>query len=248
MLEARSSIPCPSWNLFETYRLVRLVFGAEQERLVRESAGSVTNRQTFSSYHFSEAMRLSETFERNHLAGKTTLLDLHVQGAEKEERAFQEYIVEAGAHSLAAVQSLHAIPDIFAHAVYFAAGQNLRPHALSDSKISLPVVAKFLDSDSRFAALPAALRSIQSGTGWRHLSAVANMSKHRSVVRAAYSEDWTGSRANARELHVSAFERQGIHYPAVSLRELLEPEYERLMRTVISIGNELIACLRTAAP
>lgn len=248
MLDARPGMPRPSWDLFETYRLVRLVFGADQERLVRESARSVTDRQAFSSYHFSEAMRLSKAFERNHLADATTILDLHVQGAEKKERAFQRYIVKAGAHSLAAVQSLHAIPDIFAHAVYFAAGQNLRPHALSDSKISLQVVAKFLDSDSRFAALHAALRSIHSGAGWCHLSAAANMSKHRSIVRAAYSEDWTGSRANARELHVSAFERQGKHYPAVSLRELLEPEYERLMRTVISIGNELIACLRSASP
>lgn len=237
-----------SWDLKETYRLVHLVFGADQERLVRASAGSVTNRQDFSSYHFSEAMRLSKTFERNHLAGTTTILDLHVQGAEKKERAFQRYIVKAGAHSLAAVQSLHAIPDIFAHAVFFATGQNLKPLALRDSAISLPAVAKFLESDSRFAALSEALRSIQSGTGWRHLSAVANMSKHRSVVRAAYSEDWTGSRANARELQVSSFERQGRHYPAVSLRELLEPEYERIMRTVVSIGNELIACLRRATP
>jgi hypothetical protein len=192
-------------------------------------------------------MRLSKVFERNHLAGVRTMLELHVEGAEKKERAFQAYMVKAGAHSLAAVQSLHAIPDIFAHAVYFAAGQNLQPHAMKDPEISLPGVAACLKKDRRFAVLSAPLRSIQSGSDWSHLAAVSNVSKHRSVVRAAYNEDWTRKRAKVRELLVSAFERHGKPYPAVSLRELLEPEYERLMKTVISIGHELNACLRSAA-
>lgn len=236
-----------TWDFSETYQLVRQVFGRDQEKLARESARSVKDRQAFSSYHFGEAMRLSKTFERNHLAGTRTILELHVGGAEKKERAFQVYMVKAGAHSLAAVQSLHAIPDIFAHAVYFAAGQNLGAHALAEPDISLPSVAACLKKDTRFLVLSAALQSVQSGVGWRHLAAVSNMSKHRSVVRAAYNEDWTGTRAKVRELHVSAFERHGKSYPAVALRELLEPEYERVTKAVIDIGNELNACLRSAA-
>jgi hypothetical protein len=235
------------WDLNKTYLLVRSVFGRDQERLVRESARSVTDRQSFYYYHFAEAMRLSKTFERNHLVEARTILELHVEGAEKKERAFQVYMVKAGAHSLAAVQSLHAIPDILAHAVYFAAGQNLQPHALDEPGVSLPSVAECLKKNKRFVVLSAPLQSLQSGSGWRHLAAVSNMSKHRSVVRAAYNEDWTGKRAKVRELHVSAFERHSKQYPAVALRELLEPEHERIMKTVISIGNELNACLRSAA-
>ena len=207
----------------------------------------MTDRQAFSSYHFSEATRLSKAFERNHLTGTRTILELHAAGAEEKERSFQVYMVKAGAHSLAAVQSLHAIPDIFAHAVYFGAGQNLQPYALDESAISLPSVAGCLKQDGQFAVLSAPLRSLQSGNGWRHLAALSNVSKHRSVVRAAYNEDWTGKRAKVRELHVPAFERQNKHYPAASLRELLEPEYERLMTTIIRIGHELNACLRAAA-
>lgn len=235
------------WDLHETYRLVQRVFGRDQEKLTRESARSVTDRRDFSSYHFAEAMRLSKAFERKHLGDTRTILEIHAQGAEKKERAFQVFMVRAGAHSLAAVQSLHAIPDIFAHAIYFAAGQNLQPHALDDSKVAVQSVVSCLKKDSRFTPLSAALKSIQSGHGWQHLAAVSNISKHRSVVRAAYNEDWTGARATLRELHVSAFDRNGKSYPAVSLRELLEPEYERIMRTVITVGNELNACLRSAA-
>jgi hypothetical protein len=235
------------WDLNETYLLVKRLFGRDQEVLARESARSVTDRQAFSSYHFAETVRLSRAFERNHMVGTTTILEIHLEGANKKEQAFQGYMIKAGAHSLAAVQSLHAIPDIFAHALYFSTGQNLGPNALPEPNISLPSVAICIKKDAKFSTLSSPLQSIQSGRGWSHLAAVANMSKHRSVVRASYSEDLTGMRTNLRELQVSGFKRNGKLYPNIGVRELLEPEYERIMKAVISIGNELNCCLRTAA-
>lgn len=235
------------WDLNATHALVRSVFGREQEGLARESTRSVNDRTAFSFYHFREAMRLSKAFERKHLVGVRTILELHVEGAENKEAAFNTYMVKAGAHSIAAVQSLHAIPDIFAHAVYFAAGQNLQPHAVPEPDISLPRVAGCLKRDKAFSALSVPMATLQSGASWSHLAAVSNISKHRSVVRSTYSEDWTGTRKEIRELHVSAFERNGKHYPAKSLRDLLEPEYERLLKGIISIGHELNTCLRAIA-
>ena len=234
------------WDLYETYRLVNSLFGREQEVFARESARSVTDRQAFSSYHFGETLRLSKAFERTHMADVSTILEIHVGGAEKMERAFQAYMVKVGAHSLAAVQSLHAIPDIFAHALYFASGQNLGRNALDESLISLPSVANCLNNDSQFAKLSSPLRAIQSGRGWSHVAALSNMGKHRSVVRASYNEDWTGIRARVRELQVSSFVHKGMDYAAIGLRELLEPEYERVMKSVVHIGNELNSCLRDA--
>jgi hypothetical protein len=232
-----------TWDFKETYTLIRSAFGHKQLRLARESMQSVNDRKEFSSYHFSEAMRLSKAFERKHLAGARTLLEIHGKGAERKRVAFEAYIIKAGAHSVAAVQSLHAIPDIFAHAVYFSTGQNLQPDALSEPDISLPRVSACLKRDKAFAILSKPMESIQSGTGWRHLAAVSNMSKHRSVVRAKYSEDWTGTRPNYRELQVDSFERHGKKYPAKSLRELVEPEYDRLLNQIITIGHELNVCL-----
>jgi hypothetical protein len=192
-------------------------------------------------------MRLSRAFERKYLADTKTLLHMDTQGAEKKRRAFERYIVKAGAHSLAAVQSIHAIPDILAHAVYFATGQNLRPHPLKATEIAVPCVAASLGRDSSFTSLSKPLAALQSGTGSRHLSAVCNMSKHRSVVRSALHEDWTGTRKNFRELHVSSFERQGVPYPSKSLRDLVEPEYDRISLAVVEIGHELNKCLDRVA-
>lgn len=102
------------------------------------------------------------------------------------------------------------------------------------------------EKDDRFKFLSQPLQLIQSGTGWQHLAAVSNVSKHRRVVRVAYNEDWTGTRDNVRELHVSAFSKNNKSFPATSLRNLLEPEYKRLMDAIISIGNELNVGLGSA--
>lgn len=235
------------WDLNETYRYVQNIFGHEQKRLARESARSVTDRQAFSSYHFEETIRLSEEFERAHMIDVSTILQLRARGAEESEREFQVFMVKAGAHSVAAVQSLHAIPDIFAHALYFSSGQNLGPRALEESHVSLPNVAKCLQYDPNFAKLSLQLRSIQTGSGWSHLAALSNNSKHRSVVRASYSEDWFGIGPRVRGLQVSSFRHKGKDYPAIGLRDLLEPEYERIMRLIVHIGNELNSCLRAVA-
>jgi hypothetical protein len=234
-----------TWNLQETYSLIRAVFGKEQEALARESMRSVIDRKAFSSYHFGEVLRLTKALERKHLADLGSFLEIHVEGAEVKLAAFEGYMIKAGAHSIAAVQSLHALPDIFGHAIYFASGQNLQPQALAESDISNQKVAGCLKRDIGFKVLATPLYALQSGLGWSHLAAVCNISKHRNVIRAMYSEDWTGSRANKRELQVSSFVRNGKEYPAISLRELLEPEYERLMRSIIAIDHELKACLRT---
>jgi hypothetical protein len=236
-----------AWNLTETHTLVRTLFSHEQEQFVRESTRSVNDRKIFASYHFTEAMRLSRAFERKHLSGTKSLPHLHTQGAEGKRLAFERYIAKAGAHSLAAVQSIHAIPDILAHVVYFATGQNLKRHSLKEPEIAVGTVAIALRRECSFTSLSKPLASLQSGTGWRHVAAVCNMSKHRSVVRSSLNEDWTGTRKNFRELYVSSFERHGVAYPPKSLRDLLEPEYDRISLAVVEIGNELNSCLRELA-
>lgn len=235
-----------AWSLKDTYALVRKAFGAEQERLARASTQSIVDRQNFARYHFKEARRLQQTFEQKYL-GKNLLMDLHGQSSERTRIAFEVFMVKAGAHATAAIQSVHAIPDILAHAVYYSIVQQTNSPALSDREVSVNTVAKLLARSPEVAVLAHMLRQSHTGESWRHLAAVANTSKHRTVVRATLSEDWTGKRKNFRELHISLFEREGRSFPAVSLQELLEPEYNRLSRLVVAIGHALTAHLRALA-
>lgn len=231
------------WDLNETYALVKAVYGAEQQMLVKESTQSVVKRQQFARYHYREALRLSKDFERKHLQDGM-LIDIYRPKCEKKLLAFEVYIIKAGAHITAAIQSIHSIPDILAHAVFFATGHYIESHAGSERKLALPVVVRTLKKDEVFHSITSTLAAAQSGSQWCHLAALANVSKHRTVIRTALNEDWTGKRVRLREIHLSAFEREGKYYPPVSAHSLLEQEYLRLTEIVLSVGHELNSCLR----
>jgi len=236
-----------SWNHFDTHALVKSRFGPAQEALTRKSTLSVNHRKDFSSYHYAELIRLTKAFESRYMKNVSTILDMHTQDGTRIRQAFERYMVKAGAHTIGAAQSLHALPDIFAHAIYFATGQNLLANALPDRDINLPKVVATLKKSPSFNSLAPSLAGVQSGEGWKHLSAVCNMSKHRSVVRAALNEDWTGSREDMREIQVESFEHNSHSFPAMSVKDLLEPEYFRLLNSIVSIGNNLNSCLREIA-
>ena len=153
------------WHLEEMYGLIKAVFGQAQERLARSSTQSVLDQQAFARYHYQEALRLSKTFERRYLAN-SSLIRMHTQDGQRKRVAFEKYIVKAGAHATAAVQSLHAIPDILAHAIYFACGQNLGPNALQDKDVALPAVVGALNRDGAFRRLGPLPSSAQSGELW----------------------------------------------------------------------------------
>lgn len=231
------------WNLKETDTLVLAAYGFKQQKLTRESANSVVDRQLFAQYHYREALRMSKAFEKKYLYNNM-FIDLHGPNSEKARTAFEIYIVKAGAHITAAVQSIHAIPDILAHVVYFASGQDAETNDLSVQRLGLPAVVNSLRSNSVFHSVAPILSSAQSGDHWRHLASLANTSKHRTVIRTSLNEDWTGKRENYRELQLSAFSRGKDNFPAISVRDLLSTEYQRLSGVVVSVGHELNACLR----
>lgn len=231
------------WDLNETYALVNAVHGVEHQRLTRESARAVVDRQQFAQYHYRESLRLSKDFEKRYVRNGL-LIDLHGPNSEKARAAFETYIVKVGAHVTAGVQSIHAIPDILAHVVYFASGQRIDPGVLSERKLGLPAVVKHLRTIPASRSVADLLSTTQSGGNWHHLAALANTSKHRTVVRTALSEDWTGTRENLRELQLSTFTRGREHFPAVSVRDLLGSEFRRLSGIVVTLGHELNAFLR----
>ncbi len=182
-------------------------------------------------------------FERRHLKDGI-LLEIYTQQGECKRLAFERYIIKASAHAVASVQSIHALPDILANATYLASGLNLLTNSLAEHEIALPSVAKALEADTNFCSLAALLRKAHSGSLWRHLAALTNLSKHRSVVRASLNEDLTGLRENHRELHFQSFERKSRSFPAISVQSLLEPEFLRLATLIVEVGHELNVCLR----
>lgn len=211
---------------------------------MRECTRSIVDRQNFARFHYHEVRRLTKSFERKHLSEKS-LMELHASDEIRE--AFERFIIKAGAHATACIQSVHAIPDILANALYYACGLNLGSGAIPEHKVSVRTVVKALKRQPSSQALVDALSKTIEGPGWDHLSAISNMSKHRSVIRSSLSEDWTGKRKNLREIQFAIFERGGKQYWPKSLEDAIGPEYDRLSMVVTESGHELNRWLREAA-
>ncbi len=133
------------WDLNETRQLIRTRYGLDQLELARQSIGSIVDRREFARFHYHEAVDLlasdiDELFKSNELFPA-------MLGARDEHRdKYQECLFKIGAHVTACVQSMHAIADILAHALFYSLGCNLRPDALKERDINAARVQYFLSS------------------------------------------------------------------------------------------------------
>ncbi|GGX09639.1 hypothetical protein [Undibacterium macrobrachii] len=92
------------------------------------------------------------------------------------------------------------------------------------------------------------LIEITNGVNFHHLSALANHSKHRSIIFPSMNEDWTGLRAERHSVMFSAFEYDGTSFMQVSAKEFLVEESDRCFKLVIQAGHMLNDVLRHRLP
>lgn len=207
---------------------------------------SVRDRLWYAGYHYQEACRLLDSFVSARLTS-TCLLDISFGLDTEATDDFNRFLLEAGAHVLACVQSMHATADILAHVVYFSLGINLSPQPIAERIISLAKVVQRLRQETPAAAINALLNELASGGNFAHLSALTNISKHRSIIRPSLNEDWTGAAPERHTLKFGSFSYANKLYPEVAVKDFLKPEYYRCSKLVVDIGNTLNAFLRTHA-
>jgi hypothetical protein len=234
--------PIEPWDLNKTNGLVERVFGREQRAIVHPCLRSIVDRQYFARYHYGEADRLLKAFQRKHLSNQHLLVAIH-GGNESSRIAFENLMIKAGAHVTACIQAMHAIPDILASGVYFALGLNRSPDALSDRSVNIANVTNHIMREPSYVNLAVLLDEVRTGSGYEHVSAISNLSKHRTVIRHSLNQDMTGTRKELHEFQITSFEKAtkggGKHYPAISLADLLTPEFFRVGGLVVRIGHKI---------
>lgn len=236
------SDPIEPWDLNKTNRLVERAFGREQRAIVHPCLRSIVDRQNFARYHYSEADRLLKAFRRKHLSNQHLLVAIR-GGNESSRIAFENLMIKAGAHVTACIQAMHAIPDILASGVYFALGLNRLPDALPDRSVNIANVTNHIMRELGYVDLAVLLDEVRAGSGYEHVSAISNLSKHRTVIRHSLNQDMTGTRVELHEFQITSFEKAtkggGKHYPTISLADLLAPEFFRVGGLVVRIGHKI---------
>lgn len=224
-----------TWNLEQTRKSVELIYGRAQLQLAAPCLRSVIERQWYAFIHYQDFRKLVEAYLQAN-AGHPPDTFLYWLALDEGQEQFNEFIYRVGAQVTACVQSLHAIPDILAHAVYFSIGLNL----------DNPIPARDINADSVFKKLgrvPDAVELRRVLGSFKdadaHLSALANRAKHISVVLPSFSEDWTGLRAERHAVLLAGFEHRGAVYPEVIAKAFLQSELSRVTKLFTEAGIEL---------
>lgn len=230
-----------AWDLEQLRQDVRFLFGDEQQRHLAPSLKSIVHRQIYARFHFQESKRiLGEVLEGRDQ--QAVLCDL-IFGADPD--AYYEFAnrrLQAEAHIVALLQSLHSLSDILAHAIYFALGLNL------DKATMLPPKRVYLHRVLQLVPLGNMrdlLHALIEHENYQYLSDIVNHSKHRSVVQTPYSVDTTGCDTIPHGLKLDAFVYDDRAYPARWSEPFLESEYNRQSALITRIGellNELVHC------
>lgn len=234
-----------TWDLEEARALILRRFGKAQLELARQSLGSTIDRQDFAHYHYHEASNFLDAYiAKISSSPNGALRSIFGAADEEEECDFNVRIAKIGAHVTACVQSMHAIADIFAHGVYYALGYNLQSSPLPERGINIRSVTTKLNESFTHKDLGIALAKLSSGDDFKYLSALANHSKHRSLVKPALWHDMTGTAEVPHTLQFQDFVYDGISYPRREIRPFLEAEYNRQALLIVQTGQHLNAALR----
>ena len=153
---------------------------------------------------------------------------------------------KAQAYVTALVQSLHTLPDIYAHGLYFGLALNKLPNAFEKQRFIAASGVKDRLNALNLTTLRSLYESLFEGGKFKHLAAISNSSKHHSVVKVSIHENYTGV-GDVIHLEFPDLKHNNVTYPAVPVREFTEREFNRCAKLIVDIGNELNTVLRARA-
>ena len=227
-----------TWSIIDTRRNIARRFGQSHLERAAPSLDAMAQRQLYARYHFQEVRRLLSDFQSIHLTDSSLFVVNYGQD-EAAREAFETLMMQAGAHALACVLSIHAIADVTAFAVYQALGYGLLPGALQERYVSAKTLQAPLRATAGHEAIADLLSTLITDSAYRHVAALANRSKHQGLVRPLLNEDWTGERMDRHQLRFASFDHDSRRYPECELSSVLEPAYNLASTTTVDIGNRV---------
>jgi hypothetical protein len=231
-----------SWDIEKARVLVEQIFGVAQVELVRPCFNSLAERQAYASYHFHEHKSILERHIDSHL-GTKDILELTLPLHTADQWRIDNALTQAAAHVTACLQNLHCLLDTLAHAVCYCMGLNIGFNALTERAIGAHSVKQALKDKPEFTDVLRPFDEIGTHPMIKHLAALVNHSKHRSVIRPVLNVDVSAPRTQKYELEFPAFTYNGKQFPAVNVEKFLEKAYEVLSPKVVECGNALNVAL-----
>lgn len=236
-----------NWDLNETKRLILSLHGEEQLHLAWPSLQSLAERQLYAKFHYQEAGKLFTDFTKKKLIN-SSMIEIIFGNNEESLDNFQQTIKFIGAHLTACIQSIHSVPDILSYAIYYSLALNKNEHALVEEKIALHSVRNAVSKLKNAECLEALLRIWSEDKSLKHISGLANVSKHRSIVRPSLGERYKQGEEPTHEILLGSFTYRRKAYEQIEAHALLGPGFSACSNAVVATGrslNEYLEKLRT---
>lgn len=234
------------WHAKGTREAIERVHGFSQLELARPCLRSLYDRQMYAQFHYQRAKSTFKRYTRKHLKDKE-FLPISMGIEESDWNRFTVVIRKVGADLTACIQSLHAIPDILASAVYYSLALDRTIKPAKGRYVNHKFVTTSLDDLSLFGVASGALRMATNGGAFRHLAALANQSKHYSIVFPALQSEMIGSWPEQHTLAFPSFTAGGKSYPQVNVSELIPPMCAQMSKSVLEVGHAIDAYLQGAS-
>ncbi|KAA8977833.1 hypothetical protein [Halospina sp. K52047b] len=223
------------WDLKELKDKVLHVHGKPAYSNLSPCLNSIFERQEFARYHYHEAKTFMEGYMDDSYPDME-LVRLVFSGSGSHREQLEDNKFRARAHIVGCVQSLHSISDILGHVVYYSLNLS---QASTERDISLLKVRKWVGANRQYKRITDGLDELISHQGYQYLVALANYSKHRSIISLNFNFNLRPSTTAMRELVFPSFTYDGTFFPATSVYQFLESEFSRESKLVFEIGNEI---------
>jgi hypothetical protein len=231
------------WDVEETRNAIASRFGPNQLELARPCLRSLSDRQFYARLHHRNAQDVLKRYEKRNLRDRA-LVEVVLGGDDEEWQRFNLVVRKIGAHITAGIQSMHAIPDILASAIYYSCALDRTAAPQKGRYVNHEFVKTVLKDRAPLAEVMRLLSGVTAGERFQHLAALSNQSKHYSIVFPSINADMTGTRAQPHLISIPAFSKRTKSYPQVLASEFLAAEYARMSALIVNCGHALNSYLR----
>lgn len=217
-----------SVNLVELRNLAQADMSEERYGAFELIINSLIDRQDYSRYHYKEYRRIIDSKNDIHKQMKLIISDDN-----------KDYWDKVGimTNALACIQNLHVVHDILAHLIAYA----LNLEFTNERYINLKNVHTRIQDNIDYSSVDKLLFELIENDDFRYLGAIVNHSKHKYNIKPSITV--SPMEEPSVKCSFSEFSFHDIDYPEKDTDNFFKTEFNRELKLILRIENELINIL-----
>ncbi|RII31239.1 MAG: hypothetical protein CXR30_00015 [Geobacter sp.] len=226
-----------TWNMKALADFVEKDQGKPQRTIAAETLFSLMWKLNIVRYHSDKSKEAISDLQEIDPTEIIGLIFEQATGSEKGKEFFKMQFASE-ANLIACAQSLHSMSDILGQVVYVSLNlDKALPKPINQRRRYLGVINDEMKKAALAPELTAKIDKFLSSKQFVFVSDYVNVTKHRSLVPAAYSVSF--AEKSLHGLKLSAFRYDEREYEATWSNDFLDSDVKSLLEMIVEIGNEI---------